>query len=402
MSDFAKEAAPDATGKCGELVTVKPLEWNPFRAETPFGYYSVDDQTDRDEKELRGRPPFLLSGSRVDLQRFWTLEEARAAAQAHFNARVLSLVTRSQAVELLAAERAEKEELDAECRVLAKRCIEKDARIKELEWKAHNAALSNKIGEDSAPMLWSEYAEALEADNAAKDETIRRQDIALRGALLEVERLKADNAAKDAEREAIMQAITDPENQPSKFGTVTIAFFNEKIAAKNARIKALEQVNAKLCDDVIDYELKIADRDVSLNELKQKLADKFSFTSDDDALAVLERYGHKETGNGIIKADMRALDDMCRAAVAYLCAEWDFVFQDEVELNRETLGAKLAAAEKVKEAMRKAAVDYCWQRYKSRPPMDLKDPAVFTSHEWEKIGEAMDAAARAVLGGKLL
>lgn len=109
MSDFAKEAAPDATGKCGELVTVKPLEWNPFRAETPFGYYSVDDQTDRDEKELRGRPPFLLSGSRVGLQRFWTLEEARAAAQAHFNARVLSLVTRSQAEELLAAERAEKE-----------------------------------------------------------------------------------------------------------------------------------------------------------------------------------------------------------------------------------------------------------------------------------------------------
>ncbi|WP_415279263.1 hypothetical protein [Brucella sp. BZ] len=44
----------------------------------------------------------------------------------------IQLVTRSQAVELLAAERAEKEELDAECRVLAKRCIEKDARIKEL------------------------------------------------------------------------------------------------------------------------------------------------------------------------------------------------------------------------------------------------------------------------------
>lgn len=162
--------------------------------------------------------------------------------------------------------------------------------------------------------------------------------------------LEADNAAKDAEREAIMQAITDPENQPSKFGTVTIAFFNEKIAAKNARAKTLEQVNAKLCDDVIDYELKIAERDVALSELKQKLADKFSFTSDDDALAVLERYGHKETGNGIIKADMRSLDDMCRAAVAYLCAEWDFVFQDTVELNREALEADNAAqAARIKE-----------------------------------------------------
>lgn len=64
------------------------------------------------------------------------------------------------------------------------------------------------------------------------------------------------------------------------------------------------------------------------------------------------------------------------------------------------LEAKLAAAEKINDTMRKAAVDYCWQRYKSREPMNLKDPAVFTSHEWEKIGEAMDAAARSVLGGK--
>ncbi|QTN02406.1 hypothetical protein GTN27_04150 [Ochrobactrum sp. EEELCW01] len=65
----------------------------------------------------------------------------------------------------------------------------------------------------------------------------------------------------------------------------------------------------------------------------------------------------------------------------------------------EALEAKLAAAEKSKVAMRKAAVDYCWQRYKGRDPMSLKDPAVFTSHEWEKIGEIMDEAARAALGG---
>jgi len=73
---------------------------------------------------------------------------------------------------------------------------------------------------------------------------------------------------------------------------------------------------------------------------------------------------------------------------------------DQYHYTMMQLEAKLAAAEKVKDAMRKAAVDYCWQRYKSRAPMNLKDPAVFTSHEWEKIGEAMDAAARAVLGGK--
>ena len=76
-----------------------------------------------------------------------------------------------------------------------------------------------------------------------------------------------------------------------------------------------------------------------------------------------------------------------------------FTVVDEME-KREALEAKLAAAEKINDAMRKAAVDYCWQRYKGRDPLNLKNPAVFTSHEWEKIGETMDAAARAVLGGK--
>ncbi|MBM7328757.1 hypothetical protein JS562_37700 [Agrobacterium sp. S2] len=212
------------------------------------------------------------------------------------------------------------------------------------------------------------------------------------GLVDKIKTLEAHNAAKDAEREAIMQAITDPENQPSKFGTVTIAFFNEKIAAKNARAKTLEQVNAKLCDDVIDYELKIAERDVSLNELKQKLADKFSFTSDDDALAVLERYGHNETGNGIIKADMRALDDMCRAAVAYLCAEWDFVFQDTVELNREALEAKIAAAEK--------ALEFYRDGFKYHPK---RTSTGINVSEWKPTQSLLDdcgETARAVLGGK--
>jgi hypothetical protein len=69
-----------------EPLIIKRLEWNPYRAETPFGYYHIDDQTDRSEKELHGRPPFLLSGTRIDLQRFWSIEQAQAAAQAHFNA----------------------------------------------------------------------------------------------------------------------------------------------------------------------------------------------------------------------------------------------------------------------------------------------------------------------------
>lgn len=62
--------------------------------------------------------------------------------------------------------------------------------------------------------------------------------------------------------------------------------------------------------------------------------------------------------------------------------------------------AEAIAAKRIKEledmlvAQRKAATDYCWERYKKRPPMDLNYPAVFTSHEWQKIGEAMDAAIK--------
>lgn len=69
---------------------VKALEWNPFRAETPFGYYNIDDQTDRTAAELDGRAPFLLSGTRLDLSRHQSLDAAKAAAQADYKQRIRS------------------------------------------------------------------------------------------------------------------------------------------------------------------------------------------------------------------------------------------------------------------------------------------------------------------------
>ncbi|MCM0751991.1 hypothetical protein DEA98_14050 [Brucella pseudogrignonensis] len=42
--------------------------------------------------------------------------------------------------------------------------------------------------------------------------------------------------------------------------------------ALTARVKELEKVNAKLCDDAIDYELKVAERDISLKALETHLA----------------------------------------------------------------------------------------------------------------------------------
>lgn len=52
------------------------------------------------------------------------------------------------------------------------------------------------------------------------------------------------------------------------------------------------------------------------------------FTSDDDALEFLKLYGHEESRNGVIRGDWRSFDADCRAAVGYLCDEWDFVFED--------------------------------------------------------------------------
>jgi hypothetical protein len=71
-------------------VKVKPLEWDPFRAQTAFGYYFIDDQSDRSSVELDGRLPFLLSGSRLDLSRHARLTDARAAAQADYEQRIRS------------------------------------------------------------------------------------------------------------------------------------------------------------------------------------------------------------------------------------------------------------------------------------------------------------------------
>ncbi len=52
------------------------------------------------------------------------------------------------------------------------------------------------------------------------------------------------------------------------------------------------------------------------------------FSSDDEALELLLSYGHEETRNGAISGDWRAFNEECRAAVKYLCDEWDFVFEN--------------------------------------------------------------------------
>lgn len=62
-----------------------------------------------------------------------------------------------------------------------------------------------------------------------------------------------------------------------------------------------------------------------------------SFNSDDDATEFLKLYGHEETRNGVISGDWRSFDADCRAAVKYLCDEWDFVFEDTTHPTPNTL-----------------------------------------------------------------
>lgn len=50
---------------------------------------------------------------------------------------------------------------------------------------------------------------------------------------------------------------------------------------------------------------------------------------------------------------------------------------------------RAVAAER--EACIKLASEYCWMRYKGRPPANLHSSCVFTSHEWQKIAEAIRA-----------
>ena len=59
--------------------------------------------------------------------------------------------------------------------------------------------------------------------------------------------------------------------------------------------------------------------------------------------------------------------------------------------NRE-LVRQVAEANAREARLREAAARYCWERYKGRDPLNLTSPAVFTSHEHQKIGEYIDRA----------
>lgn len=110
LSDFMDTVAPvspDATGKCGELVTVEPLEWRKYRngdaeAVTPFGEIYTAYVNGYWRITRNGKAGKFIKATGGD-----DVDAAKAGAQADFDANVLQIV-HSQAVELLAAKEGQR------------------------------------------------------------------------------------------------------------------------------------------------------------------------------------------------------------------------------------------------------------------------------------------------------
>ncbi|NBE05946.1 hypothetical protein [Paragemmobacter ruber] len=103
-----------------------------------------------------------------------------------------------------------------------------------------------------------------------------------------------------------------------------------------------------------------------------------------DRLAGVIRSAQAEADRKVDPAQVDALIGAAQPIMAEALAS-------EIEENAR-LRADLARMERALATAKKAAQDYCWQRFKGRAPLNLSSPAVFTSHEWQKIGEAIDAA----------
>jgi len=145
------------------------------------------------------------------------------------------------------------------------------------------------------------------------------------------------------------------------------------IAAKDARWRQCESDKVGMLEHIADLEAKLAQIE------KQEAID-----VDDYIAALDEAYNFASTSpvaRDHINFVLELLDKPLYTGPVTSDAE--------LRAGNERLQAEKAA-------MRKAATDYCWQRYKGRDPMNLSSPAVFTSHEWQKIGEAMDEAIAAL------
>jgi hypothetical protein len=80
-----------------------------------------------------------------------------------------------------------------------------------------------------------------------------------------------------------------------------------------------------------DVKIKLSDLSCIFDTIVDLERPPQSFEDDRDATDLLWAYGIGEFQNGVIRGDWSALDARCRAAVQYLCDEWDFCFIDKTE-----------------------------------------------------------------------
>nr|WP_278388442.1 Lar family restriction alleviation protein [Brucella intermedia] len=160
--------SPDATGKCGELVTVKPLEWRKYRngdaeAVTPFGEIYTAYVNGYWRITRNGKAGKFIKATEGD-----DVDAAKAGAQADFDANVLQLV-HSQAVDLLAA---------------------KDETLR-------------KFG--NVQKAYEEHIETIKADNAAKDAQLALAETSMLEMHQDLNKLEANLAAERADKRIWME-----------------------------------------------------------------------------------------------------------------------------------------------------------------------------------------------------
>lgn len=54
----------------------------------------------------------------------------------------------------------------------------------------------------------------------------------------------------------------------------------------------------------------------------------YKFSTEECALFTLDLHGFRESRNGVIRGEWSKMNPQCRAAMNYLCDEWDFVFEE--------------------------------------------------------------------------